>query len=327
MKKCPNCGTKNSDSAKHCNFCNTHFPEAEQTIKKETNYVHNSEAEKRKAKNRKIIVFVVIALVISVLSVLLSVVFSSDKTTPNEEMAGMLIDAFTPSDDGTAKKISGTISGKNYNQAFEVEIFKDKTVLNLGEDAVLTFSDNGLLIKNGTSESYATADSNEYKLYIAYLTLNNISSSNKNVLKYETEDIKNVFLPVVKNNLLKNFNETFIEENFISAISSVLMTFESTPELKTYFGITLPDDVNNAEISFDVSSYSFQNHTLSQFKKTYINSADYEAVNQILKDAKNDVKNSYGAKGSFKTENGKLVSASADIMYNGYAYNLSLNFQ
>ena len=52
-----------------------------------------------------------------------------------------------------------------------------------------------------------------------------------------------------------------------------------------------------------------------------------KTTEQILKDAKNDVKNSYGAKGSFKTENGKLISASANIMYDGYAYTLSLNFQ
>ncbi len=328
MKKCPNCGTKNSDSAKQCNFCDTHFPEAEPKDRKEAEYVHNSEAEKKKAKSRRILISVVIAFVVLALVGLLFVVFSSsDKMTANEETAEILMNAFSPSDDGEVKEINGTISGKNYNSTFKVEISKDKTVVSIGENSSLTFSDKGLLIKKDGIESYATADSEEYKLYIAYLTLKNIAESDKNVLKYETEDIKKVFLPIIKDNLLKNFETAFIEENFISAISSVLMTFESTPDLQTYFGITLPEDVKNAEIPFDVSAYSFQNHVLSQFKKAYKNVADYDTVNQILKDAKNDVKNSYGSKGSFKTENGKLISASANIMYDGYAYTLSLNFQ
>jgi hypothetical protein len=104
------------------------------------------------------------------------------------------------------------------------------------------------------------------------------------------------------------------------------MTFENDIYLRDYMGITLPDDVENAKIDFNIASYDLQNHILSQFKKAYKNSSDYDTVNQTLKDSKSKVKKKYGAKGYFTTENGELKSASADIIYKGVSYKLNINF-
>jgi hypothetical protein len=126
--------------------------------------------------------------------------------------------------------------------------------------------------------------------------------------------------------MISNFDQIFIEDNFAGSISSALITFENDIYLRDYMGITLPDDVENAKIDFNIVTYDLQNHMLSQFKKAYKNSSDYDTVNQTLKDAKSKVKKKYGANGSFNTENGELKSVSTNIIYKGVSYKLNINF-
>ena len=173
------------------------------------------------------------------------------------------------------------------------------------------------------SETIVTKDMEEYNLYIAYLLL---TSTEKSPLELKTKDIETSILPIVKDKMTNNFDNTFIKDNFVSGISSALMTLENDVHLKDYLGITLPDDVNNAEIPFDIASYNLQNHVLSQFKKSFKNQTDYDTINQLLKDSKSKVKDDYKAKGTIKTENGKLKSASAKITYGGESYQLNISF-
>jgi hypothetical protein len=327
MKICPNCGTKNSDSARQCNFCDTHFPETEAKTKKEAEYVHDHETEKKKAKTSKLIIALVAILVIAALAGILAVVFSDDKTSKSEELAGMLIDAFTENGSFT-----GTLKGKNADISFSGSITSDGvTVLFTGgKYDSLFISKNGMVLETDRetekNTTEVTSDMEAYKLYVAYLTLLNVKNSVKNILKYDTNNIKSSLIPVIKEHLVENFDDKFIEDNFISGIASALMTFENDNHLSSLCGIKLSGDVGNSEISFNVASYDLQNHMLSQFKKAYKNSADYDEINQLLKDSKSHVKNSYGASGTIKTENGKLKSSSTNLMYNGYSYTLNLSF-
>ena len=327
MKICPNCGTKNSDSAKQCNFCDTHFPEAEVKAKKESEYVHDHATEKKKAKTSKLIIALVVVLVIAALAGILAVVFSGDETSKSEELAGMLIDAFT--EDGN---FVGTLKGKNADISFSGNITSDGiTVLFTGgKYDALFISKNGMVFETDRetekNTTEVTPDMEAYKLYVAYLTVLNAKTSEKNILQYDTNNIKSLLLPIIKEHLVENLDDTFIEDNFTSGIASTLMTFENDNYLSSFCGMKLSGDVGNSEISFNVSSYDLQNHILSQFKKAYKNSADYDEINQLLKDAKSYVKNSYGASGTIKTENGKLKSASTNLMYNGYSYTLNLSF-
>ena len=48
MKKCPNCGTKNADSALQCNFCDTKLDEEIKTESKSADYVHDEKTEKKR---------------------------------------------------------------------------------------------------------------------------------------------------------------------------------------------------------------------------------------------------------------------------------------
>ncbi len=324
MKKCPNCGTKNADSAKHCNFCDTHFSESETVIKKETTYIHDSQTERKKAQKRKLIITFVSVLVVSALVSLLIVVFSNHGESNSQKLASLLTKSITQEN-----TFSGTLKGANVDISFKANVTKESitVLLNGGKYDSLIISKEGMVLEtdreSGRSSLKVTPDMEEYKLYVAYLLL---TASEKNPLTLETNDIKNHILPIVKEHIIKDFDNIFIEDNFISGISSALMTFENQVYLKDYLGITLPDDVENAKFDFNVMSYNLQNHILSQFKKSSKNSADYEKINQELKKAKSKVKDNYGAKGYFTTESEKLKSASADIIYNGSSYKLQIEF-
>ena len=67
---------------------------------------------------------------------------------------------------------------------------------------------------------------------------------------------------IIKEHLVDDFDNTFIEDNFISGIASALMTFENDNYLNSFLGITLSGDIKNSEIQFDISSYALQNHML-----------------------------------------------------------------
>lgn len=324
MKICPNCGTKNSDSAKHCNFCDTHFTEPESQAVKETNYVHDVKAEKKKSKNRKILVILAVILVIAALGGILAVTFSGSKVSKSTELASIIASAFTEEN-----TFSGTLKGNGKEISFSATVTKDSIIVLIvgGEYDGIIISKDGMVLEtdreSGRFEVAVTKDMEEYKLYTAYLLLTSASPS---PLSLQTNEIKNNVLPIVKDHVISNFDETFIEDNFISSISSVLMIPENDNYLNSLFGTSLPEDVKNCTIDFNVSSYDLQNQVLSQFKKAYKNSADYDEINQALKEAKSTVKKSYKANGSFIVENGKLKSAQSELIYKGASYTLNVSF-
>ncbi len=322
MKKCPNCGTKNADSSKQCNFCHTNFPdEPISAPKKEADYVHNEAIEKKKAKSRKTIIAISSILVVAALIGILAVVFSGDETTRSQELASMISSVLK-----TENTFSGTIKGEGIDISFEATIKKDYAIFMISGcefDSILFSKDKAVIKNNGEEEKTITEDMEEYKLYVAYLLL---TASEKSPLELKTNDIKNDILPIAKEHIITDFNNTFIEDNFISGISSALMTFENEVYLKDYCGVTLPDDVKNAEISFDIASYNLQNHILSQFKKSFKNVNNYDIINQELKQNKQNVKDNYSAKGSVVTKDGKFDSASANIVYKGKSYTLNIIF-
>jgi hypothetical protein len=326
MKKCPNCGTKNSDSAKQCNFCHENLQDEQPitTPKKGTEYVHNEAAEKKKAKKRKIILALVSIIVVAALVGLLITVFSGSEESKSKALSSIISKSFTESNE-----FSGTIKGENLDISFSATVTPDSitVIMNGGKYDSLYISKDGMILKidkeNEKSELTVTPDMEEYNLYVSYLLL---TASDKNPLTLDTKDIKKHILPIVKEHMISNFDQIFIEDNFAGSISSALMTFENDIYLRDYMGITLPDDVENAKIDFNIASYDLQNHMLSQFKKAYKNSSDYDTVNQTLKDAKSKVKKKYGANGSFNTENGELKSVSTDIIYKGVSYKLNINF-
>ncbi len=326
MKKCPNCGTKNADSSKQCNFCHENLLDEQPitTPKKEADYIHNEAAEKKKAKTRKTIIAISSILVVAALVGILAVVFSGDKTTKSQELVSMMDSVLK-----TENTFSGTIKGDDVDISFVATVKPDNIIISLNgyKNDFIYLSKEGMILKTDRvedrRETTVTKDMEEYNLYIAYLLL---TSSEKSPLELKTKDIETSILPIVKDKMIDNFDNTFIKDNFVSGISSALMTLENEVYLKDYLGITLPDDVKNAEIPFDIASYNLQNHVLSQFKKSFKNQTEYETINQLLKDSKSNVKDDYKAKGTIITENGKLKSASAKITYGGESYQLNISF-
>ena len=63
MKKCPNCGTKNADSAQQCNFCDTKLAEEIKAETKSADYVHDEKTEKKRRLTGRILLVVVIAFI------------------------------------------------------------------------------------------------------------------------------------------------------------------------------------------------------------------------------------------------------------------------
>ncbi len=325
MKKCQNCGTKNDDFAKQCNFCEALLPETKVNEIKKSNYVHNETAEKKKAKNSKIIAGVVISLVVCNLALLLTLVFSGNGESKNSKLVGMITDSVK-----SDSQLSGTLKGASIDIAFTASFKEDHVIVSLSGceyDSMFISKDAMILERdreNDRKTLEVTKDMELYKLQTAYATLKNASESEKNVLDFDTSDIKNTFLPPIKNALGDDFDKTFIEENFVSAIGSVLMILDNDPDLEAFMGIKLKGDVENAEIPFDFSSYNLQNEALSKLKKSFKNQSDYDKINQTLKDAKSTVKSFYKANGSITTENGKIKSASAEIVYEGVKFQLTV---
>lgn len=324
MKICPNCGTKNSDSAKHCNFCDATFPQAESPQKRETNYTHDSQTEKKKANKRKFLIALSAILVFCALLGILKIVFSGDKTSKSEELVTILSNAIT--EEG---KFSGSLKTDSAEIIFEATVTKNSitVLMNGGKYDSMFISKEGMVLEIHRQDERntinVTPDMEEYKLYVAYLLATAVDFP---PLAVKTEDIENKILPIVKDHIITDFDKKFIKDNFTSGISSLFLTLENDNRLDKLFGMKLPSDVKNSEIAFNISSYDLQNHVLGQFKKSYINAEDYDEINDVLKGAKSKVNKNYKADGTLTTENGKLKSAKANIVYSGRAYTLNIDF-
>ncbi len=317
MKQCQNCGTKNADSSKQCNFCNATLSEKEACLPKENNYVHDEKTEKKKVKRKKMWFVIIGVLILSALVCIFIAVFSAEKTVKGEEIYSAVTSAFS---DGN--KFSGTLKGKGTDISFEGTI-SGKTItvtLSGGDYSSVIFSEEGMILTKDGNETKADKSMDCYKLYTAYLLL---TSTDKSPFEFKTDDIKGNILPIVKEQIFTEFDEKFIEDNFTGAIAKTVSFFENDTNLETYLNISFPEDVKNGEFSFNISTYDLQNELLKQFKNAFINSADYDKVNQDLKDSKSDINKKYGAEGSFTVEDGMLKTANCDLKYDGVSYNLS----
>ncbi len=317
MKKCPNCGTKNADSAQQCNFCDTKLSEEIKAETKSADYVHDEKTEKKRRLTGRILLVVVIAF-IAVVAFCVGAILSSDNApTKAEELYSVVSETFE-----TNRKFSGSFSGDGTACTFSGEI-KDSVItisVSGGKYETITISKDGLKCNGALVD-----ESNElYDLYTSYLL---ITSTDKSLFELKAEDIKNSLLPIIKSNLLQDFDNRFDETIFISSVHSLLSYFNNDDNVKSYFSPVFPEDVKNGETSFDIASYDLQNQVLKEFKNAFKDKGEYDSINTVLKEAKSHVNKAYKMNGSFVTENGVIKSANLKMVNDGKSYSLSISIE
>ena len=317
MKKCPNCGTKNADSALQCNFCDTKLDEEIKTESKSADYVHDEKTEKKRRLTGRILLVVVIVFIAVVSFCVGAILFADNAPTKAEEIYSVVSETFE-----TNRKFSGSFSGNGTACTFNGEIKNSVITITLsgGKYETITFSKDGLMCNGALVDK-----SNElYNLYTSYLL---ITSTDKSLSEMKAEDIKNNILPIIKSNILSDFDERFNESTFVSSIHSLLAYFNNDDNVKSYFAPVFPDDIKNGETSFDIASYDLQNQVLKEFKNAFKSGEEYDSINTALKEAKSHVNKAYKMNGSFVTENGVVKSANLKMVNEGKSYFLSISFE
>jgi hypothetical protein len=317
MKRCQNCGTKNADSAKQCNFCDTAFPEISTAEKEKKHFNHNEAKEKKNAKKRIFAISAICALLLCGIACVLIFVFSTQQPSKAETLYDVISKAVREE-----MTYVGTLEGEE-KVNFTIAVKENEILFSFdsGEYETALFSKDGLVLKKGEQIIPADKSTGIYRLYTDYLIL---TSTEKNLFSAGTADFKEAVLPQIQQHITPNFHTFFHEDAFSEALCAIFATLKDEEHLRTYTNISFPQDVNNGEITFDLKSYDLQNFVLSQLKQSFKSSAEYDEINQRLKDAKSNVKSDFKAKGTLKTKEGSVETFSAEIKYNGQKYKLSI---